>query len=106
MAVIVPHLAQPGDWGSGRRPAGTARQAAPPARRARRTRSARSGMSRWGTAHGRGASTTALTTAGVEPMIPASLIPLAPSGLKGRRRDGFHRGEGQEIVGAGFYEHH
>ena len=52
---------------------------ASPATRAR----ARSGMSRWRTPNGRSASTTALTTAGVEPMVAASPMPLAPSGLNG-----------------------
>ncbi len=40
-------------------------------------------MSRCRTPKGASASTTALTTAGVEPMVAASPIPLAPSGLKG-----------------------
>ena len=41
------------------------------------------GMSRWVMPNGERASTTALTTAGVEPMVPASPMPLAPSGLRG-----------------------
>ena len=40
-------------------------------------------MSRWRTPNGRNASTTALTTAGVEPMVAASPMPFAPSGLHG-----------------------
>src|SRR5262252_3405462 len=50
---------------------------------ARHTRSARSGMSRWRTPRCLRASTTALTMAGVEPMVAASPIPLAPMGLNG-----------------------
>src|SRR6185295_12092554 len=50
---------------------------------ARHTRSGRSGMSRWRTPKGFNASTTALTSAGVEPMVAASPMPLAPSGLNG-----------------------
>ena len=57
---------------------------APAAPMARHTRSARSGMSRWRTPNGRSASTTALTTAGVEPMVAASPMPLAPSGIARR----------------------
>ena len=40
-------------------------------------------MSRWRTPNGFKASTTALTTAGVEPMVAASPMPFAPSGLNG-----------------------
>src|ERR1700693_958349 len=43
--------------------------------------SGRSGMSRCVTPNGASASITALTTAGVEPMVPASPTPLTPSGL-------------------------
>jgi ABC-type transport system substrate-binding protein len=57
--------------------------ARPPFCMARQTRSGRSGMSRWRTPNGLSASTTALTSAGVEPMVAASPMPLAPSGLKG-----------------------
>src|SRR5437588_5584484 len=46
-------------------------------------RSGRSGMSRCRTPRWLRASTTALTTAGVEPIVAASPIPLAPSGLRG-----------------------
>ena len=48
---------------------------------ARQTRSGVHGMSMLFTPHGRSASTTALTTAGVEAMQPASPTPLTPSGL-------------------------
>ena len=50
------------------------------AQAARHTRSACSGMWMSLTPRGRSASTTALTTAGVEAMVPASPTPLAPSG--------------------------
>src|SRR5215471_444617 len=50
---------------------------------ARHTRSARSGMSRWRTPRCLRASITAFTMAGVEPMVAASPIPLAPMGLNG-----------------------
>jgi hypothetical protein len=40
-------------------------------------------MSMWRTPRGARASTTALCTAGVEPMVPDSPMPLAPSGLRG-----------------------
>ncbi len=48
---------------------------------ARQTFSGVSGVSRCSTPKGRSASITALTTAGVEPMVAASPIPLTPSGL-------------------------
>ncbi len=41
-------------------------------------------MSRWVTPNGSSASITALATAGVEPIVAASPMPLAPSGLRGR----------------------
>ena len=50
---------------------------------ARHTRSAVNGMSRWRTPRCDSASTTAFCTAGVEPMVPDSPMPLAPSGLRG-----------------------
>src|SRR5581483_9526783 len=50
---------------------------------ARHTRSGRSGMSMCRTPKGRSASTTAFTTAGVEPIVAASPMPFAPSGLTG-----------------------
>ena len=40
-------------------------------------------MSRWRTPNGANASTTAFCTAGVEPIVPDSPIPYAPSGLSG-----------------------
>ena len=40
-------------------------------------------MSRWRTPYGSSASITAFTTAGSEPMVPASPTPFAPSGLRG-----------------------
>src|SRR5688572_14708900 len=51
--------------------------------RAAQTRSPLSGMSRWRTPKDFSASTTALTMAGVEPMVAASPMPLAPIGLNG-----------------------
>ena len=42
-----------------------------------------SGMSMCRTPRGESASTTELTMAGVEPMVPASPTPLTPSGLTG-----------------------
>ena len=50
---------------------------------ARHTRSGVSGMSMWRIPRCETASTTALCTAGVEPIVPASPIPLAPSGFRG-----------------------
>ena len=50
---------------------------------ARQTFSGVSGVSRCSTPKGRSASITALTTAGVEPMVAASPIPLTPSGFTG-----------------------
>ena len=47
------------------------------------TRSGRSGMSRCRTPNVLSASTTALTIAGVAPMVAASPMPLAPIGLRG-----------------------
>src|SRR5262249_19722753 len=47
------------------------------------TRSGFSGMSRCLTPSGRSASTTALTIAGVLPIVAASPMPLAPIGLNG-----------------------
>ena len=40
-------------------------------------------MSMWRTPNGASASTTALTIAGVAPMVPASPTPFTPSGLTG-----------------------
>jgi len=40
-------------------------------------------MSMWRTPRCETASTTALCTAGVEPIVPDSPIPFAPSGLSG-----------------------
>ena len=45
-----------------------------------------SGMSRWRTPYGRRASITALTRAGVTPIVPLSPMPFTPSGFVGRRR--------------------
>src|SRR5260370_10575103 len=42
-----------------------------------------SGMSMWRTPSGESASTTELTTAGEQPMVPASPTPLTPSGFTG-----------------------
>ncbi len=42
-----------------------------------------SGMSMWRTPRWDTASITALWMAGVEPMVPDSPMPLAPSGLRG-----------------------
>src|SRR5690242_10666544 len=47
------------------------------------TFSDRIGMSICVTPNGASASTTAFTTAGVEPMVPASPTPLTPSGFTG-----------------------
>ena len=55
---------------------------------ARQTRSGVHGIATSDTPYGRSASTTALTTAGVEAIVPASPTPLTPSGLLGRRRLG------------------
>ena len=49
---------------------------------ARHTRSGVSGMSMWRTPRCASASTTAFCTAGVEPIVAASPIPFAPSGLR------------------------
>ena len=49
---------------------------------ARHTRSGWAGMSRCVTPRCASASTTAFCAAGVEPIVPASPIPLAPSGLR------------------------
>src|SRR5581483_2975074 len=46
------------------------------------TRSGVAGMSMWRTPRCATASTTAFCTAGVEPMVPASPMPLTPSGLR------------------------
>src|SRR5205814_8288328 len=73
-------LTPPLPGGSDRREPGHPR---PPAAIARQTRSGRRGMSRWRTPKGPSASTTALTIAGVDPIVAASPIPFAPSGLKG-----------------------
>ena len=48
---------------------------------ARQTRSGVHGICTSLMPHGRSASTIALTTAGVEAMVPASPTPLTPSGL-------------------------
>ena len=50
---------------------------------ARQTRSAVQGMSMCVTPRWLSASTTALWIAGVEPIVPDSPMPLAPSGLRG-----------------------
>src|SRR5690606_9477546 len=50
--------------------------------RVRQTRSGVQGIGTSLTPYGRSASTTALTTAGVEAMVPASPTPLTPSGLE------------------------
>src|SRR5262249_48962746 len=42
-----------------------------------------SGISRWRTPRGLNASTTELTTAGEQPIVPASPTPLTPSGFTG-----------------------
>src|SRR6266498_3583057 len=47
------------------------------------TRSDVSGMSRWRIPKIDNASTTAFWAAGVEPIVPASPMPFAPSGLSG-----------------------
>jgi hypothetical protein len=49
----------------------------------RHTRSGVHGMSTWRMPHGANASTTAFCTAGVDPMVPDSPIPFAPSGFSG-----------------------
>jgi hypothetical protein len=48
---------------------------------ARHTRSGLAGMSTWRTPRWPSASTTADCTAGVDPIVPLSPIPLAPSGF-------------------------
>lgn len=53
------------------------------ARIAFHTRSGVHGMSRWRMPRWLSASTTALCTAGVEPIVPDSPMPFAPSGLRG-----------------------
>ena len=58
-----------------------------------------SGMSRWVMPHGASASITALATAGVEPIVAASPMPLAPSGLMWRRRRRVVRLEHREVLG-------
>ncbi len=50
---------------------------------ARHIFSGRAGISRSRTPYGDRASTIALMTQGVDPIVPASPIPLAPSGLTG-----------------------
>src|SRR5438067_2523621 len=50
---------------------------------ARQTRSGEHGMSMWRTPRWATASTTAFCTAGVDPIVPDSPIPLAPNGLRG-----------------------
>ena len=57
-------------------------------------------MSRWRTPKGFSASTTALTTAGVEPMVAASPMPLAPERVHRRRRHRLVRHEERQILGA------
>ena len=57
------------------------RPSAAAARRARQTRCGDAGMSMCRTPRGASASMIAFCTAGVEPMVPASPMPLAPSGL-------------------------
>ena len=55
---------------------------ASPPRDARHTRSALSGMSMCFTPRGRSASSTAETKHGVEPIVPSSPMPFAPSGFR------------------------
>src|SRR5207248_10466035 len=50
---------------------------------ARHTRSGVQGISMWRTPRWATASTMAFCTAGVEPMVPDSPIPLAPNGFSG-----------------------
>ena len=50
---------------------------------ARQTRSGVQGISRWRTPRWLRASTTAFWTAGIEPIVPDSPMPFAPSGLSG-----------------------
>ncbi len=64
---------------SGRSPATSPR---PAATIARHTRSGVQGMSTWRTPRWARASTTALWTDGVEPIVPDSPMPLAPSGFR------------------------
>ena len=52
-----------------------------PSEIARQTRSGVAGIWMSFTPNGRSASTTALTTAGVDAIVPASPTPLTPSGL-------------------------
>ena len=59
-----------------------------PAWMARQTRSGVKGGSRWRMPYGASASTTAFHTAAVEPVVPDSPIPLAPSGFLGVGRLG------------------
>ena len=70
-------LAVPPDRGSPQRRAGAQSCIA------RQTFSGVSGVSRCSTPYGWSASITALTTAGVEPMVAASPIPFTPRGLTG-----------------------
>ena len=62
---------------------GSASVPASASRTARHTRSDVHGMSRWRTPRWARASMTAFCTAGVEPIVAASPMPLAPSGLSG-----------------------
>ena len=66
-----------------RRPAARARGRAPAPWMARQTRSGVQGRSTCRTPRWRSASTTAFCTAGVDPMVADSPMPLAPSGLTG-----------------------
>ena len=84
-ALLVGGLA--GAEGGEDRPAGraTGRAGVPASasRIARHTRSDVHGMSRWRTPRWARASITAFCTAGVDPIVAASPMPLAPSGLSG-----------------------
>ena len=70
-------------------------------RMARHTRSGVHGMSMWRTPRWLSASTTAFCTAGVEPMVPDSPMPLAPSGLSWAGGLGVGRLERRELGRAG-----
>ena len=64
------------------------------------TRSAVHGMSMWRTPRWLTASTTADCTAGVEPIVPHSPMPFAPSGLIERRRLHVHDLDARQLRGA------
>ena len=80
---------------------GSAARPARASRIARHTRSGVHGRSMWRTPSGASASITAFCTAGVEPIVADSPMPLAPSGLSGVGVSVFVGLERDQVRGAG-----